>query len=192
MTAETRSLLRSIPAMTGTAPELNPDDFPDDPVTAFLQWLDSAIAAEVPEPHVMNLATVDAQGIPDARPLMLKEVGERGWAFSSTTTSRKGSQLADRSAAALTFWWQPQMRAVRIRGEVVEASRDESLQDLQARSPEAQASVDPEDWTLWWVEPVRVEFWQGSTDRHHHRIIYTRSKQAYQIWTRHTLRTEAS
>ncbi|NLS08832.1 pyridoxamine 5'-phosphate oxidase [Nesterenkonia sp. MY13] len=189
VTDETRRFLRSIPSLSGAAPELNPQDLPDDPAAAFLQWLQAGIGAGVPEPHVMTLSTVDSDGVPDARTLVLKDVDQRGWAFASTKSSRKGSQLAHRSAAALSCWWQPQMRAVRIRGEVIEATPEESLKDLHARSPVAQASVDPEDWTLWWVQPERVEFWQGSTDRRHQRIIYTRDQQD---WTREVHRTEAS
>ncbi|AXR74554.1 pyridoxamine 5'-phosphate oxidase [Auritidibacter sp. NML130574] len=198
MTDAVRGFLKSIPAMTGVAPDIDPEAFPNDPVTAFLQWLRAAVDAEVPEPHVVNLSTVDVHGVPDARPLVVKDVGERGWAFSSTKSSRKGSQLADRSAAAMTFWWPAQVRAVRIRGEVVEATRAESLQDLSSRAPQAQASVDSDDWTLWWLQPDRVEFWQGSPDRHHHRIIYTRGQQtehgqqSQSAWARHAHRTEVS
>lgn len=54
-----------------------------------------------------------------------------------------------------------------------EASRAESLADLQARSAAAQRDTDPEEWSVWRVVPDRVEFWQGSQDRRHHRIVYT-------------------
>jgi pyridoxine/pyridoxamine 5'-phosphate oxidase len=110
----------------------------------------------------MTLSTVDADGMPDARVLVLKDVDERGWAFASTRSSVKGGQLDDEPHAALTFWWQPVVRSVRIRGRVVEASRDESLADLRARTAAAQDGVDADDWILWRVVPDRIEFWQGS------------------------------
>lgn len=93
MTGETRSLLRSIPSLTGVAPPLNLDDVPDDPVALFLDWLEDARQREVAEPHAMTLSTVDSEGVPDARVLVLKDVGANGWAFASTRTSAKAIQL---------------------------------------------------------------------------------------------------
>lgn len=63
------------------------------------------------------------------------------------------------------------LRAVRVRGEVVEASRHESGADLAARSAAARADVPRGDWQLWRVVAARVEFWQGSADRRHTRIV---------------------
>lgn len=176
MTESTRARLRRMPSLTGTKEPVDPASFPDEPVTAFLTWLDEAEAAGVPEPHVMALSTVDAAGVPDTRMLILKDVDERGWAFATTDSSRKGGQLAANQVAALTFWWQPQIRSVRIRGAAVQASPEESLRDLRARAPEAQAEIDPDDWTLWWVQPTRVEFWQGSPDRRDTRLVYTQEE----------------
>lgn len=102
----------------------------------------------------MTLSTVDEGGAPDARVLVLKDVDERGWAFASTTSSVKGDQLRACPQAALTFWWQPLVRSVRVRGEVNEVSG--GLADLRARSAEAQKGVDPDDWTVWRVLPARV------------------------------------
>lgn len=174
MTDETRSLLRSIPSLTGAAPLLNLDDVPDDPVALFLDWLEDARQCGVAEPHAMTLSTVDSQGVPDARVLVLKDVGANGWAFASTRTSAKAIQLEASSHAALTFWWQPIMRSVRVRGPVIEASREECLADLRARSAAAQEGVNPDEWVVWRVVPTRVEFWQGSADRRHVRILFLR------------------
>jgi pyridoxamine 5'-phosphate oxidase len=172
MTETTRALLSSIPALTGNPPAFRTGDLPAEPVGLFLKWLDSALATGVEEPRTVALSTVDAEGVSDSRMLILKDVDSRGWAFASTASSRKGQQLRVCPAAALTVWWQPLMRSVRVRGPVVEAPREESVADLQSRSPAAQASVDAEDWTLWRVVPSRVEFWQGSPDRAHTRAVY--------------------
>lgn len=166
--------LRVQPTLTGAAPAFDAGAAPEDPVTLFREWLRAAAGAGVAEPHAMTLATVDADGIPDARTLILKDVGAEGWAFAGTTSSRKGRQLAVHPAAALTFWWQPVLRAVRVRGPVAEASRADSLADLAARSPAAREDVDPDEWALWRVVPTRVEFWQGSIDRRHLRLVYER------------------
>lgn len=169
-----RDRLASIPSLTGTPPALGPAALPSDPVELFLTWLDEAVAADVPEPRAMTLSTVDGDGLPDSRVLVLKDASARGWAFASTASSRKGQQLADSPVAALGFWWQPVMRAVRVRGEVVEAPREEAEADLAARSPQARAAVDAHDWRLWLLRPSRVEHWQGSPDRRHTRIVDVR------------------
>lgn len=164
--------LRGRHALTGVAPEWDLDALPDDPAALFTTWVRIAAAAGVAEPHTVTLATVDAAGVPDARTLILKRIDERGWAFASTRSSRKGRQLADAPAAALNFWWQPQVRAVRVRGRVVEATAEESAADLAARSAAARADVTDGDWVLWRIVPSRIEFWQGSRDRRHTRVVY--------------------
>lgn len=166
--------LASIPSLTGTPPALDPAALPGDPVELFLAWLDQAVAAGVPEPRAMTLSTLDGDGLPDSRVLVLKDVSARGWAFASTASSRKGQQLAQVPVAALGFWWQPLMRAVRVRGEVIEATADESAADLAARSPAARAAVDAHDWRLWYLRATRVEHWQGAPDRRHTRIVDVR------------------
>jgi pyridoxamine 5'-phosphate oxidase len=64
------------------------------------------------------------------------------------------------------------VRAVRVQGAVQEASRAESDADLAARSASARDGIEPGDWVLWRIVPTRVEFWQGSPDRRHTRIVY--------------------
>lgn len=168
------SRLRAVPTLTGGAPALDLAALPPDPVALFWEWFDDALAADVPEAVAATLATVDVDGLPDARVLILKDVDERGWAVAGPASSGKGVQLAANPVAALSLWWQPMARAIRVRGRVVEASAEESAADLAARSPAARATVAPGDWRLWRIVPSRVEFWQGSPDRRHLRIIDTR------------------
>lgn len=166
--------LRAQPSLTGTAPPLDLSALPDDPVRLFIDWLTAAAAGGVPEPHAATLATADRDGIPDARTLILKDVDERGWGFAGERSSRKATQIAAEPAAALNFWWQPQMRAVRLRGRVHEASPEESAADLAARSAAARDGIAPGGWMLWRIVPDRVEFWQGSPDRNHTRVVFDR------------------
>ena len=173
------ALLRAIPSLTGSSPQLRLDGLPNDPDQLFRDWLQIALARAVPEPHAATLATVDADGMPDARTLVLKDVDERGWAVAGTASSAKGSQLSLNPVAALDFWWQPLVRAVRMRGHVVPASAEDSAADLAARSAAAQAEVEPGDWILWRILPIRVEFWQGALDRKHVRIVYRRDGDAW-------------
>ena len=173
--------LRAQPALTGIAPPLDLGALPRDPVALFLTWIREAADAGVPEPHAATLATVDAEGLPDARTLILKGVGERGWAVAGLRSSRKGAQLAARPAAALNFWWQPVVRSVRVQGTVREASPAESEADLAARSVSARAGIEPGDWVLWWIVPTRVEFWQGSPDRRHTRLVFVAGANGWSL-----------
>ncbi|MFK0400948.1 pyridoxamine 5'-phosphate oxidase family protein [Microbacterium sp. NPDC090225] len=173
------SWLRAQPSLIGAAPAWDASVLPDSPLELFRDWIGTAVDAGVPEPHVATLATVDADGIPDARALILKDVDERGWAFAGPRASRKGDQLSAHPAAALSFWWQPLVRAVRVRGRVVEAAADESAADLAARSAAARAGIEPGDWVLWRLVPERIEFWQGSQDRRHIRVVYERDGGAW-------------
>lgn len=177
----TAERLRGIPSLTGRPPHLGVEDRPAEPTPLFIRWLDDAIEAGVAEPHVATLATVDLDGVPDARSLILKGLDDRGWAVAGRRSSRKGEQLATQPAAALNFWWQPIMRAVRVRGRVEEASREDSGSDFAARSESARAGIDPGDWVVWRLQPSRVEFWQGSTDRRHLRIVYVASSTGWEL-----------
>lgn len=164
--------LRAQPSLTGAAPTSTRAEPPEDPLELFVDWLAHAAEAGVPEPHAMTLSTIDADGMPDARTLILKDVGPQGWAFAGPRSSRKGTQLARHPVAALNFWWQPLVRAVRLRGAVESASDAETAADLAARSAAARAGVTEGDWGLWRLVPSRIEFWQGSQDRRHTRIVY--------------------
>ena len=173
MTSETAAKLRAIPSLTGMAPEVDLERLPTDPTSLFYEWLDAAVHARVPEPAAATLSTVDDRGLPDARTLIVKDVDSSGWAFAGTASSSKGQQLAAHPVAALAIWWQPLVRAIRLRGPVSEASPEDCEADLAARSEAARAAVAPGDWRLWRIQPTRVEFWQGATDRRHVRIVYT-------------------
>ena len=170
--SETAQWLRGLGSLRGTAPSFDLTRLPGDPATLFLDWIREAERAGVPEPHAVTLATAGADGIPDARTLILKDVGAAGWAFAGPRSSTKAAQLEFAPAAALNFWWQPLSRAVRVRGPVVEASRSEVEADLAAR-PTATAG---DDWMLWWIRPARVEFWQGAVSRNHTRLVYERDR----------------
>ena len=134
-----RRLLRSLPVFSGALPAFDPDEAPADPLPLFTSWLSAAIEAGVPEPHAMTLSTVDDQGRPDARVLILKDVDERGWAFASSAASRKGEQLSATPAAALTAHWPLLGRQVRVRGRALPAEPADSAADFLARSPSARA-----------------------------------------------------
>ncbi|MFB6436460.1 pyridoxal 5'-phosphate synthase [Streptomyces sp. NPDC056411] len=136
-----RQLLRELPVFTGELPTFDPVDTPGEPVALFTDWLLGAVRAEVPEPHAMTVSTADAEGNPSARTLILKEVDTDGWRFAAHADSTKGRELAARPYAALTFYWQPLARQVRVRGPVVRESAERAAADFLARSAGARAEA---------------------------------------------------
>jgi pyridoxamine 5'-phosphate oxidase len=105
---------------------LDETDVDADPFRQFHAWLREAIASEVPEPTAMALATVDDEGSPSARIVLLKALDERGFVFYTNYQSRKGQELASRPRAALVFLWKELERQVRIEGAVEKVSAAES------------------------------------------------------------------
>jgi pyridoxamine 5'-phosphate oxidase len=128
-----RSYLRALPVLRGAGPRLDTDALPSDPVRLFVTWLQQAVEAGAPDPHAMTLSTVDAQGMPRARVLILKAVDERGWHFAVSSVSQKGRDLAAHPAAALTFYWPALVRQVRVVGAVVNDGLRASADDFLAR-----------------------------------------------------------
>jgi pyridoxamine 5'-phosphate oxidase len=98
----------------------------DDPLGDVRAWIATAVAAQVPEPTAMTLATADAAGLPDARVVLLRGIDQRGVWWFSHRTSAKGRQLADRPVAALVLYWPSLDRQVRLRGRVEHLPDDES------------------------------------------------------------------
>jgi pyridoxamine 5'-phosphate oxidase len=97
-----------------------------DPLVQFRQWLQEAIAAELPEPNAMTLATVDANLRPSTRVVLIKGLDERGIVWYTNYESRKGQELAGNPYAALQFHWVELERVVRVEGRVEKVSGEES------------------------------------------------------------------
>jgi pyridoxamine 5'-phosphate oxidase len=108
---------------------------PAEPFSLFKQWFADAVKTEQPpvEPNTMTLATVDAEGRPHCRVLLLKGLDARGFTFFSNYDSAKGEQLATRPYAAMTFFWPSLERQVRIEGRVERVTAAESDAYFQVR-----------------------------------------------------------
>ena len=106
--------------------ELDEASAPADPMALFEQWLAEAIAAQVPEPNAMTLATVAVDQRPSTRIVLIKELDARGIVWYTNYDSRKGRDLADNPFAALQFHWVELERVVRIEGRVEKVSDVES------------------------------------------------------------------
>jgi pyridoxamine 5'-phosphate oxidase len=97
-----------------------------DPLLQFERWFKDALAAQLPLANAMTLATVSAEGAPDARIVLLKGVEGGSFVFYTNYQSRKGRQLAARPQACLVFLWTQLERQVRIEGRVEKVSAKES------------------------------------------------------------------
>jgi pyridoxamine 5'-phosphate oxidase len=105
---------------------LTEDMLADDPMDQFAAWMADAVAAGVPEPTAMVLATVSASGRPRGRTVLLKHHDSGGFTFYTNRTSRKGSDLAEVPRASLVFPWYPLQRQIIVEGSVSELSIEES------------------------------------------------------------------
>jgi len=110
----------------------------DEPLRLFASWFAAAREAEPVNPEAMALSTVDADGLPNARMVLLKGFDERGFVFYTNFNSTKGHELAEAPKAALTFYWKSQQRQVRIRGSVEVVSKEEADTYFATRSRMAQ------------------------------------------------------
>ncbi|XQM34920.1 Pyridoxine/pyridoxamine 5'-phosphate oxidase [Cupriavidus sp. H19C3] len=97
-----------------------------DPISQFQRWFDEAVVAKMPDPNAMTLATVDADGQPSARIVLLKGLDASGFTFFTNYESRKGLDLLANPRAALLFHWVQLERQVRIEGEVRKVDEAES------------------------------------------------------------------
>ncbi|GAB4189617.1 MAG: pyridoxamine 5'-phosphate oxidase [Roseiflexaceae bacterium] len=112
---------------------LSEADLAGDPIAQFQVWFDEALAAQLPEPNAMTLATVGSDGAPSARVVLLKGVDPHGFVFYTNYLSRKGLELAANPRAALVFFWPELERQVRVEGTVTQAAADESDAYFQSR-----------------------------------------------------------
>ena len=103
------------------------------PFIQFKKWFDQALAAQLPEPNAMTIATATPDGKPSARMVLLKNFDERGFAFFTNYNSHKGQELAENPQGALVFWWAELERQVRISGYVEKVSETESDQYFHSR-----------------------------------------------------------
>ncbi|MCA3729177.1 MAG: pyridoxamine 5'-phosphate oxidase, partial [Phenylobacterium sp.] len=110
----------------------------EDPVALFSEWLAEAVRSEVNDPNAMALATVDPDGLPDVRMVLLKDAGPDGFVFYTNLGSAKGRQLAASGKAALLFHWKSLRRQVRVRGTVSAVSVEEADAYWATRARPAQ------------------------------------------------------
>lgn len=105
-----------------------------EPFSLFEGWLKEATASEINDPNGVALATVDANGLPDVRMVLLKGFDERGFTFYTNFESQKGQEILGNMKAAMCFHWKSLRRQVRIRGPV-EIVSDQEADEYYATRP---------------------------------------------------------
>jgi pyridoxamine 5'-phosphate oxidase len=113
--------------------ELNESDINHNPLDQFNKWLAEAIKNEVPEPNAMVLATVNKDGQPGARNVLLKSADDNGFIFFTNKNSDKAFDLKQNPNCTLLFSWLSQHRQVIVKGKAEEISREESNTYFQTR-----------------------------------------------------------
>jgi pyridoxamine 5'-phosphate oxidase len=112
-----------------------------EPIALFQKWLQEAVDSGIEEPTAMTVATVDADGHPDARMLLLKSADKRGFVFYTNMESPKGQALRRNPRVALCFYWMPLDRQVRIRGRTEVVSDEEADAYFATRARLSQISA---------------------------------------------------
>jgi pyridoxamine 5'-phosphate oxidase len=126
--------------------ELGDDGFLGDPMNQFERWFEEVRATDTHEANAMIVSTVDANGRPSARIVLLKEVDCKGFVFYTNYESRKGHELAINQNIALTFYWPSMERQVRVTGvaERVSAEQSDAYFSLRPRGSQLGAIVSPQ------------------------------------------------
>jgi len=196
-----RERLRALPSFPDDLPVLDTDAAPDDPDELFRAWLDDAIASGARQPQAMSLATIEttasgsdpivaggaaAEPTPVARTLILKDIAEHGYLFSTTRGSKKSTEVAEHPRASMLFFWRESGRQVRVTGTVAALSEAVSQADWRER-PSYTGQPNP-DWQVYALVPDSFEFMQARLDRKHTRLGYRREAGR---WTHAVITTPA-
>lgn len=135
---------------------LTPGDFTeaDEPFALFASWLEEAARSEPNDPNGMALSTVDAEGLPNVRMVLLKGHDRDGFVFYTNTQSQKGEELLGQGKAAALFHWKSLRRQVRIRGPVSIVSDAEADAYFQSRPRDSRIGA----WASQQSRPLESRF----------------------------------
>jgi pyridoxamine 5'-phosphate oxidase len=126
----------------------------EEPWALFAAWMAEARRSEPNDPNAMALATVDADGLPNVRMVLLKDVDDRGFVFYTNTESNKGRELLGQNKAALVLHWKSLRRQVRARGPVTIVSDQEADAYFQSRPRDSRIGA----WASQQSRPLESRF----------------------------------
>jgi pyridoxamine 5'-phosphate oxidase len=121
--------------------DLDVKDVMKDPIEQFEKWFLEAVESKVPEANAMNLATVNSEGKPTSRIVLLKGIEDRKFTFYTNYQSQKGRELEENPACALTFFWPELERQVRIEGNALRVGEKKSVEYFQSRPRGSQVGA---------------------------------------------------
>jgi pyridoxamine 5'-phosphate oxidase len=162
-----------------------------DPFALFDAWLKEALQKEPNDGNAMALATVDADGLPDVRMVLLKDVDPAGFVFYSNLESAKGQELAANPKAALLFHWKSLRRQVRIRGTVTPTTPEEADAYFATRARPAQLGAWASDQSRTLPDRLALEkriaevglrYGLGKVPRPPHWSGYRVAPQSIEFW----------
>jgi pyridoxamine 5'-phosphate oxidase len=140
---------------------LSEGDALPDPFAQFEKWWKEALDAGVDEANAMTLATASADGMPDARIVLLKGVDPKGFTFFTNYDSAKGAQMLENPRASLVFFWKELERQVRISGLVVMVSETESDDYFNSRPENSRIGA----WASPQSQPIASREWLEENER---------------------------
>jgi pyridoxamine 5'-phosphate oxidase len=126
----------------------------DDPFNLFAEWLKEAEAKEINDPNAMSLATVDEEGLPNVRMVLLKGFDDRGFVFYTNFESQKGQEVQSAMKAAINFHWKSLRRQVRVRGLVEKVTSAEADEYFQSRPRDSRIGA----WASQQSRPLEGPF----------------------------------
>lgn len=163
----------------------------EDPFALFSGWLKEAVAHEPNDGNAMALATVDEDGLPDVRMVLLKGVDAEGFVFFTNLESAKGRQLAAQPKAALLFHWKSLRRQVRVRGAITPVSAAEADAYFATRARPAQLGAWASDQSRTLPDRLALEkkiaeaglkFGLGKVPRPPHWSGFRLRPQSLEFW----------
>ncbi|PNL17687.1 pyridoxal 5'-phosphate synthase [Micrococcus sp. FDAARGOS_333] len=183
------------------------DSPPAEPFSLLGEWLARADSLNVRESRAVTLATLGPQG-PTTRTVLVKDVADGHLVLTTSAESRKGRELEADPRCSLTFYWRETMQQIVVNGTAHKSDETESDALFSARPAAARATViashqsapltdqralrtqaeellasgdlgRPASWHAWHIEPHEIEFWHGSTDRFHRRLVFRRTETGW-------------
>ena len=173
--------------------ELHENNVDANPHEQFLNWFNHALEAQLHEPYAMSLATVNAQGRPHVRTVLLRGATEAGYDFYTNYDSQKGLDLAENPHAEILFYWQEQERQIRVSGRVEKISEEESTDYYHKRPYDSQIAAHistPQSGIIASREELQARFQmlhdtvgeQGQLDKPKFWGGYRLQPEYYEFW----------